>query len=124
MLFQHVLGQDLHDLIAPKDSPLAVDDTDAVGVAVEGKANSRTLLLHFGDQLLKVFWYGGIWMVGREGAVDGAVQDGMLAGQPLDEFGHGFCAGAVAWIPDRRDLACAREIRQQPVNIAPECRCA
>ena len=78
--FQHWLGQDQHQLVAPDHPPFAVNRADAVAVAVEGDAEVELLV---GDELLKVgevLLDRRIGVVVGEGAVDLGEDHVMLAG--------------------------------------------
>ena len=46
ILRQHLARQHRQDLVAPQDSPTAVDDADAVAIAVESDAEVATVGAH------------------------------------------------------------------------------
>ena len=69
MVLEDVAGVNDQQLVAPEDAPPAVDDADAVGVAVQADAQVGPGLLHLGDQVLQVLDHGGVGMVVGEAAV-------------------------------------------------------
>ena len=67
-------------LVTAEDISLFVHHTKAVAIAVKGKANIGFMVLDTVDELLHIGRDGWIWVVGREGAVNGVVDGDMFAG--------------------------------------------
>ena len=88
---------------------MAVDDADAVAVAVEGDADLGPVLLHGGDEVLEVLGHCRVGMVIGETAVDLGEEAAMLARQAIGQGLHGGAGGAVAGVPD--DLERSRAVK-------------
>ena len=86
-------------------SALAVDDADAVAVAVKGDAEIAVLARHRLLQLHQVRRHGRVGVMRRESAVDLVVdQDvaaGQASGQPLRDLAGGAVAGSQATVSGR-----------------------
>jgi len=98
-LGKQVAREQDEQLVRPEHLALAVHRAQPVAVAVERDAEVQALAAHQFRQLGEVFRHGRIGMVGREGPVDGLVQQHVPARQPRREPRHDAPGRAVARVP-------------------------
>src|SRR6185437_306735 len=115
-----VAGEEHHELIAPQDAALAIDDADAVAVAVEGDAEIAAMRRHRRLELHEVLRLGRIRMMSREIAVDRLVEQHMLAGQVGGQADDGIAGGAVAGVPGYLERTLAVVVAHQTRDIGVE----
>jgi hypothetical protein len=99
MLLQHISCQQHQQLIAKQNGTRVIDQADAVRITIKGDADIRVTVCHFTDQLLQIRRDRWIWVVCRKGAVDGAIQHNMLAGQSVHEASQHLAGGSVTVVP-------------------------
>ena len=104
---EHIPGVDDEQVVAPNDRAVAVDDPEAVGVAVEPDPEVRALVPHRCDEVLQVGDDRGVGMMVREGAVALGMQQHRLNADRREQRGRDEGAHAVATVDD--DLHRPRE---------------
>ncbi len=117
---EQVGRQDLEDLVAVDDPSPAVDDADAVTIAVEGDTDLGPVLRDGGDEMLEVLGQGRVGMVVGEAPVDLREEAAMPARQPVGQRLHGGAGGAVAGVPDDAERPGAVIVLEQARHVALE----
>ena len=98
-LGQQVAREQDQKLVRPEHFPFAVHRAQAVAVAVERNAEVEALAPDQFYELGEVLRHGRVGMVGREGPVDGLVQQHVPARQSRREPRHDAPGRAVAGVP-------------------------
>ena len=114
---QHIARQHHHQLIAPQDPAVRVDDSDAVSVAVEGNAEIAALARHRLLQLNQILRDRRIGMMGWKSTVDRLVQQDVPAAQSRGELLHDVSGCAVSGVPGDGQLAITAIVARQPRDI-------
>src|SRR5437868_3546780 len=114
---QHIARQHHHQLIAPQDPALRVDDPDAVAVAVEGNAEIAALARHRLLQLNQILRDRRIGMMGWKSTVDRLVQQDVPAGQTRGELLDDVAGRAVSGVPRDGQHPLAMIVARQPRDI-------
>ena len=117
MLAQNGLAQEDHELIRPKDAAFAIDDADAIAVAVEGNTEIAALAGHGGAQLLKVARHGRIGVVSGKAAVDFRVQQDVASRNEFRYRADDFSRSAVAAVPRYGKIGAARQLLGKCLGI-------
>src|SRR5512143_220453 len=97
---EHSAPEQDHELIAPQDATFSVDDTEAIGVAIERDAQLGTEVRDGGDEIAEVLGNCWIGMVMRKAAVEFAVERHDVEPQLCVESGCRGAARSVAGIDD------------------------
>jgi hypothetical protein len=120
MFSQDVAGEQRHQLIAVHDPAKAVDDADAVAVAVEPDAEIAAMEANGILQLDQVGGDRRVGTVGRKVAVDDRVQEDVLAGEALHERRQDIPSGAVSSVPRHGQGPGAVVVAKQSLHIRRE----
>ena len=100
MARQHVTGEQHHLPVRPDDGPLAVDNAEAVSVAIERETEIRPVLAHRRDQVPEIRRHARIGMVIGEVAVDVAVELDDVVAKRLEQPRRDISRDTVAAIDD------------------------
>src|SRR5690554_153915 len=122
---EQVLGINHQELIAPDHSPLSIDCTDAIAVAVEGNSEIELLLGYKPPQVFEVLRNRGIRMVIGESPIDFGIEGEMFPGQSLHKRVEHRPCSAVSGVPPDPQLAdtCRVEVgksAKQSVDVVVE----
>ena len=112
---QHITRVQNEHVIAPHNVAIAIDDANAIRIAIEADAEIRAARAHGLDEILEILDDRRIGVMVRERAVALAEQSRPLDIEMIEELGGDERADAVAAVDD--DLEPARELPGARYNV-------